>query len=221
MVSSCSRCTRGCASLASYDSNGRVTEQAQADSGVFGFDYTLDGSGQVTQTDLTDPEGHVERTTFNGDGYALTHVEALGTALERTTTFTRASGSNLLSRVEDALSREAEYTYEANANLTSVARLVGTTDETTTWFTYEPAFNQVASVTDPLRRATTFTHDTLGRLMTVTDPAESPNHVHLQPRRAAADRDGCAEPHHRLRLPARGFDIDHESAVADHHTPLR
>jgi YD repeat-containing protein len=101
-----------------YDSNGRISQQTQADSGVFEFDYTL-SSGKVTQTDLTDPEGHIERTTFNADGYALTHVEALGTALERTTTFTRASGSNLLATVEDGLSRETDYTYDSNGNVTS------------------------------------------------------------------------------------------------------
>jgi YD repeat-containing protein len=103
----------------------------------------------VTQTDVTDPEGHIERTTFNADGYALTHVEALGTAPERVTTFTRASGSNLLTTIEDGLSRETGYTYDGNGNVTSIVRLAGTADETTTTLTYEATFNQLASVTDP------------------------------------------------------------------------
>jgi RHS repeat-associated protein len=124
----------------------------------------------VTQTDLTDPEGHIQRTTFNGDGYALTHVEALGTALERTTTFTRASGSNLLTTVEDGLSRETDYTYDGNGNVTSIVRLAGTADETTTTLTYEATFNQVASVTDPLSHTTTFAYDTAGHVTKVTDP---------------------------------------------------
>jgi RHS repeat-associated protein len=152
-----------------YDTNGRVSQQTQADGGVFGFTYTL-SSGKVTQTDVTDPEGHVQRTTFNVDGYSLTHVEALGTALARTTTFTRASGSNLLTSVEDGLSRETNNTYDTNGNLTSLVRLPGTGDETTTTFTYESSFNQVATVTDPLNHTTTFTYDTAGRLTTVADP---------------------------------------------------
>jgi hypothetical protein len=45
---------------------------------VYTFDYTLDGSGTVTQTDLTDPEGRVQRAIRYGrvpaDGHrALRH----------------------------------------------------------------------------------------------------------------------------------------------------
>ena len=36
-----------------YDANGRVTLQTQADSTTFQFAYTLDGTGRVTQTDVT------------------------------------------------------------------------------------------------------------------------------------------------------------------------
>jgi RHS repeat-associated protein len=152
-----------------YDANGRVSEQTQADTGVFTFNYTL-SSGKVVQTDVTDPEGHVQRRTFNTDGYSLTHVQALGTDFERTTTFTRGSGSNLLTTVEDGLGRETTYSYDGNGNLTSVVKLPGTADETTTSFTYESTFNQVASVTDPLSHTTTFTYDAAGHLTTVTDP---------------------------------------------------
>lgn len=153
-----------------YDTNGRVSEQTLADTGVFDFAYTLDGSGKVTQTDLTDPEGRVQRTTFNAAGYALTNTEAHGTALARTTTFTRATGSNLVTRVEDALLRETEYSYDALGNLTSIVQLAGTAGAVTTTHTYEPAYNQVASVTDPLNHTTTFAYDWAGRLTTVTDP---------------------------------------------------
>jgi YD repeat-containing protein len=40
-----------------YDANGRVIRQTQADSTTYEFAYTLDGSGNVTQTDVTDPRG--------------------------------------------------------------------------------------------------------------------------------------------------------------------
>ena len=77
-----------------YDANGRVEEQTQADSGVYTFDYTLDGSNKVTQTDLTDPEGRLQRTTFDADGFPLTNIEAYGTSVARTTTYTYAPGAN-------------------------------------------------------------------------------------------------------------------------------
>jgi len=40
-----------------YDANGRVSSQTQADATTYQFAYTLDGQGNVTQTDVTDPRG--------------------------------------------------------------------------------------------------------------------------------------------------------------------
>jgi YD repeat-containing protein len=51
-----------------YDTNGRVSLQTLADSGTFQFAYTLDANGKVTQADVTDPRGHVVRTSFNANG---------------------------------------------------------------------------------------------------------------------------------------------------------
>jgi RHS repeat-associated protein len=153
-----------------YDANGRVEEQTLADTGVYTFDYTLDGSGNVTQTDMTDPEGRVQRLTFNGAGFALTVTDAYGTALARTTTYTYQSGSNHLLTVVDPLSRHTEYTYDSLGNRLTATELVGTADEITTTYTYDPAYNQVATVTDPLNHTTTFAYDHLGRMTSVTDP---------------------------------------------------
>jgi RHS repeat-associated protein len=153
-----------------YDSNGRVSQQTQADTGVFEFDYTLNGSGKVTQTEVTDPEGHVTRTTFDTNGYLATQVEAYGTSLARTTTITRASGSNFVTNVEDGLLRDTAYTYDPKGNLTSITRLAGTTDAVTVSMTYEPAYNQVATLTNELNHTTAYVYDALGRLTTVTDP---------------------------------------------------
>ncbi|MGH9330607.1 MAG: kelch repeat-containing protein, partial [Vicinamibacterales bacterium] len=153
-----------------YDANGRVIRQTQADSTTYQFAYTLDGSGRVIQTDVTNPRGYVERWTFNTSGYAASRVEAVGTPLQRTTTFTLQSGTHLVTSVTDPLNRRTDYGYDSTGNLTSVTRLAGTADAVTTTFTYEPAFNQVASVTDPLTHATSFSYDTLGRLTTITDP---------------------------------------------------
>ena len=38
-----------------YDVYGRVEHQTQADGGEYAFDYTVNGSGQITQTDVTNP----------------------------------------------------------------------------------------------------------------------------------------------------------------------
>ena len=153
-----------------YDSNGRVDTQTLADGGEFEFDYTLDGSGNVTQTDVTNPRGFVRRVSFNAQGYHLTDTAALGTSVERTTTLTRETGTQLVTSVVDGLNRETEFVYDANGRVTSVTRLAGTSDAVTTTFTYEPAYQQIASTTDPLNHTTTFTYDYEGRLTAVADP---------------------------------------------------
>jgi YD repeat-containing protein len=153
-----------------YDANGRVVRQTQADNTTYEMAYTLDGSGRVAQADLTNPRGQAERLTFNTSGYVTTHVQAVGTSLERTTTFTRQSGTNLLTSVTDPLSRQTDYSYDTMGNLTSVTRLAGTVDALTTSMTHEPTFNLVASLTDPLSQVRTFTYDSLGRLTAATDP---------------------------------------------------
>ena len=61
-----------------YDANGRVTEQTHADGGVYRFAYALDGNGDVTQTDVTDPRAAVDRTSFNAAGYCTAETVALG-----------------------------------------------------------------------------------------------------------------------------------------------
>ena len=152
-----------------YDSNGRVATQTLADAGEYEFDYTLDGSGNVTQTDVTNPRGFIRRVTFNAQGYHLTDTEALGTSVERTTTLTRQSGTQFVTSIVDQLNRETTFSYDTNGKVTSVTRLAGTSDAVATSFTYEPAYQQVASITDPLNHTTTFTYDYEGRLTAVAD----------------------------------------------------
>jgi YD repeat-containing protein len=74
--------------------NGRVTTQTLADEeATYELSYTVDGSGHVTQTDVTDPRGHVRRLAFNAGHYVTSDTDAYGTGLARTTTVERASGS--------------------------------------------------------------------------------------------------------------------------------
>lgn len=152
-----------------YDTNGRVIEQTQADSTTYEFDYTLNGSGEVTQTDVTDPRGNVRRVTFNSDGYMLTDTRALGTAVEQTFTYERESGSNLVLSVTDPLDHETTYTHDSNGNVTSITRLEGTADEVTTSYTYDPNYNRPLTITDPLSHTTTLAYDLYGNRTSVTD----------------------------------------------------
>jgi RHS repeat-associated protein len=153
-----------------YDGNGRVTQQTQADSTTYQFAYTLDGSGKVTQTDVTDPRGNVERLTFNTAGHVLTSTRAHGTGLAQTTTYTRNSTTNLPTRITDALSRHTDFTYDSSGNVLTVTRLAGTGNAVTTTATYTSTYNQLATLTDPLSHTTTFGYDSVGNLTTVTDP---------------------------------------------------
>jgi RHS repeat-associated protein len=154
-----------------YDTAGRVITQTLADpSHVYQFAYTLDGSGKITQTDLTDPRGHVERLTFNSNRYVTADTQALGTPQQRTFTFERQTGSNLVMATVDALNRRTEFTYDDSGYVLTITRLAGTADAVTTSYTYEPLFHQLATVTDPLNHTWTREYDGAGRLTGIVDP---------------------------------------------------
>ncbi len=152
-----------------YDANGRVETQTRPDSTTYQFAYTLDGSGKVTQTDMTDPRGYVKRLTFNSAGYTLTSIDALGEPEAQSTTYAWQAGTNLLLSVTDQLSRKTAYTYDSQGNVLTVTRLADTANAVTTTFTYDSTFNQVATVTDPLSHTTTFGYDTNGDLTSITN----------------------------------------------------
>jgi RHS repeat-associated protein len=163
-----------------YDANGRMSQQTHADGGVYQFAYTLDDTGNVTQTDLTDPMGTVRRTAFTSSGYCATEITALGVPEQETRSYTRPAGSNLLASVTDALNRRMDLGYDALGNVISITRLAGTPDAVTTSYTYEPIFNQLTSVTDPLGHTTTLSwangalagiRDPLGKTYTVSTNA--------------------------------------------------
>ena len=152
-----------------YDAtSGRVTKQTQADSTVYQFTYTVDGSGNITQTDVTDPRGNIRRVSFGASGYGSSDTYALGKPEEQTTTSNFETGSNLLLSQTDALSRQTSYSYDSKGNTTSITRLTGTPDAVTTTYTYDPTYSQIASITDPLNHTTTFGRDSKGNLTSIT-----------------------------------------------------
>jgi YD repeat-containing protein len=151
--------------------SGRVTRQTLADpNATYQFTYTVDGSGSITQTDLTNPRGQIERLAFNSNHYIVSETAAYGTSLARTTTTTRQSGSNLATAIVDGLNRRTEYTYDATGHVLTETRLAGTADAVTTTFTYEAVFGQLATTTDPLNHTWTVAYDPLGKPTGFTDP---------------------------------------------------
>lgn len=152
--------------------NGRLQSQTLANPAMsYQFAYTLDSSGSITQTDITDPRGHVERRTYNADHDTLTSTRALGLPEERMVTFERQAGSNIVTATIDALQRRTAYTYDGLGHLLSLTRLAGTPDAITTSYTYEPRFRQLSSVTDPLGHTWTASYDNAGRLTGIGNPS--------------------------------------------------
>lgn len=153
-----------------YDANGRVSKQTQANAGTYLFAYTTDASGRVTQTDVTNPRGNVRRVTFNAEGYTLTDTYAFGKPEQQKITYERQAGTNLPLSVTDALNRKTAYTYDAAGNATEITRLAGTANAVTLRFTFNSTFNQMTSATDALNHTTNFEYDTQGNLTGIVNP---------------------------------------------------
>jgi RHS repeat-associated protein len=174
-----------------YDANGRVQSQALAGSPTNTFAYTLDGSGNVTATDITmtdavhpAPNGIVRKMTFNTDGYWLTQKWAFGTPQEQDWTAVRGnaaipgactlnnagnSTTNSLIALTDARNRTTCRTYGAAGQVLTETRLAGTLNPVTTTYSYGGAYTQLTGVTDPLNHTTTIARDTLGRPTGITN----------------------------------------------------
>jgi YD repeat-containing protein len=152
-----------------YDANGRVSQQTQADGTTYQLAYTVDGSGKIIQTDVTDPRSIIRRVTFNAAGYTLTDIRAVSQPEQQTYTYEVQANTNLSLSVTDQLGRRTAYTYDTMANVTSVTQMAGAAEAVTTTMAYEPLYNQVTSVTDPLGHATTFGIDAKGNVITVTN----------------------------------------------------
>src|SRR5262249_22976958 len=132
--------------------------------------YTLDGNGEVSETDVTDPRGYVHRVTFNAAGYALTDRFAVGTPQDSSWSYALDPTSNMPVSVTDPLGRRTDRVYDANGNVLSVTRLAGTSNAVTTSFTYTPVYNHLATITDPLGHVTQIQRDSLDRPTALVDP---------------------------------------------------
>jgi YD repeat-containing protein len=170
--------------------NGRVQRQTLADSGVYGFTYTTDSTGKITQTDVTNPRGIVRRMSYHASGYLASDTRALGQSDEQTLTYERDALSGLVRATVDALARRTEYDYDDRGNVKTIRRL-GVIPAVVEQFTYTTDFNQIATysnglektwtyryfpffgllkeVEDPLMHKTQFTYNASGQLSSVTN----------------------------------------------------
>jgi RHS repeat-associated protein len=157
-----------------YDANGRVIEQIQADGGRWTFSYVLVNaqlpSSPVAETTVTDPLGHTTVYRFNPEGFLLDVTDALG----QTRVLEREPGTNRLLSIKGTAecdicgapgAGDEAYTYDANGNVLTQTDALGHT-LTRTW---DPVTNQVASTTDPLGHTRSFTYGANGELLTSTD----------------------------------------------------
>jgi RHS repeat-associated protein len=167
-----------------YDSQNRVIKQTLADGlSTYQFTYNPGSCGSncsgIWETDVTDPDGNVEKVKFNpasifpngfataGAASAVTY--AAGTSIAQTYSFQYQAGANLVTSITDPLNRTTSFAYDALGNITSITRLTGTSNAVTTSLTYEAKFSRVTSVTDPLNHTTAFSYDSLGNLISAND----------------------------------------------------
>ena len=139
-----------------YDANDRVHVQTTP-SGTFQFDYTVDGNNNVTQTDVTNPDGNVTRYVMNGTGVITSATSAYGTPIAETTTIERDPTTQRVTSTTDALSRKTTFSYFPDGNI-QTATYLATSAHPLAWnYTWDPQFHQLASVTDPLNHSVNVT----------------------------------------------------------------
>jgi RHS repeat-associated protein len=167
-----------------FDSTGRVRQQTLANGGTYTFSYTSDASGNIVQTDVTDPNGVVRRvafsppalfqTGFQTGGYVTSDTYALGKPEQQTFTYNMGlpanNPGNFAMSVTDPLGRVTAYTYDVMGNRTSSTQLAGTANASTISYTYEPVFDRLASFTDALGNVTTYRYDDTVNQISRTDP---------------------------------------------------
>jgi RHS repeat-associated protein len=151
-----------------YDANGRVSQQTLADGAVWQFAYTLDNSGTVTQTNVTDPRGYVTQYSFNPSGYPLQAILALGKPEQQTYLFTRDPANRPLSST-DTLGRVTVYGYDSVGDLALLTLLSGTPGAVSYTLTYDPIFHRLTGVTDPLGHTFSVAVDRFGNPARLTD----------------------------------------------------
>jgi RHS repeat-associated protein len=135
----------------------------------FWLTYTLDANGRITQTDIKDSKGTIDRRKFNSTGYLTSYIHAVGTAQQQAYQYLRYAGTGLLDTVTDPLARKTKYTYDAQGNIASVTRMFGTAEARTESYIHDPFYSQLTSYKDGLQHTTLWRYDALGRVREIED----------------------------------------------------
>lgn len=158
-----------------YDANGRVIQQVQADGGNYQFSYSVINpmapESPVFLTVVTDPRGNQTTYRFGTFPYFTDAADPTG----QTKSFVLDPAHNNLVRqiIGTALCSSCGDPTQGNQSFTrdSSGNILTSTDQlgNTTTFTYDSLFNNITSFTDPLGNKTQLTYDSHGNLLTLAD----------------------------------------------------
>jgi YD repeat-containing protein len=112
----------------------------------------------------SDKNGVSNSYTYDANGRMLTKTEAVGTLVERTTTYSYDVAGHVAS-VTDGLSNVTNYTYDASGHVLTVTDALGNTT-TNSW----NANGTLASITDVAGNTTAYTYDGFGQVVSITNP---------------------------------------------------
>jgi len=158
-----------------YDNNGRVISQVQADGSTISVNYTLsnptNGNSPVATAVETDQLGSQWTYNFNTPGYLTQITDPTG----NTRIFSRSPANLLLGMTGpgtcgtscgDPTKGDLTFTYDGSGNMLTRTDSLGNTYQ----YTYDPVFNHVTSATDPVGNVTTYQYDSYGNLIVYIDP---------------------------------------------------
>ena len=146
-----------------YDTNGRVQSQANANGHVYNYYY----SG--FRTEELDPEGASKVWRFDVRGNTVAETDGVGN-----TTTSDYDGQRRRVKRTMPEGNSDEFTYDQSHNLTRVQKKPkpgSTLAALATTMTYESAFGRLKTITDPLGRTTTLSYDNRGNLTLTERPA--------------------------------------------------
>ena len=78
----------------SYDPAGRISLQTGNWRGSFQFHYTLDSTGKIRTTEVTEPDRSGVRTVFNADGYTIQSIHRIGKVWQASVQLERRPATN-------------------------------------------------------------------------------------------------------------------------------
>ncbi len=101
------------------------------------YSYGTNSNGQP-YADTTFPDGSKRRIVFNSSGYVIKDISNYGGTMPgpEETDYTRDLNTNLITNVEDALTRDTHYQYDSDGNITFITASYGTSNAVTTQYQY-------------------------------------------------------------------------------------